>query len=120
MSSSFTPYSDIISLNEFSMIAGSNFTLTFTVYESDGVNLLDLTGATIKWVICPFGQADYTVLQKTGVITGTGTFTVTLSGSDTATLSGKYVQQPVITDFLGNIFRPAQGTILIMPRIVTT
>lgn len=120
MSSSYTSYSDINSLNEFSMIAGTNYTLTFTVYDSDGVNLLDLTGSTIKWVICPFGQSDYTVLQKTGVITGTGVFTVSLVGTDTATLSGKYVQQPVITDFIGNIFRPAQGTVLILPRIVTS
>jgi hypothetical protein len=102
------------------MIAGSNFTLTFTAYDSDGISLLDLSGATIKWVISPFGQTNYTILQKTGVITGTGTFTVTLNSSDTASLSGKYIQQPVITDFLGNIFRPAQGTILILPRIVAS
>lgn len=120
MTISYSNYSSINSLEEFSMIAGSTRTLEFTVYEEDGVNLLDLTGATIKWSLCPFGDFSYNVLQKNGVITGAGTFTVSLTSSDTSSLSGKYIQQPTITDFNGKIFKPSQGTVLIIPQIPVT
>lgn len=117
MASSYTSYLTLNSLDEFAMIAGTAQTLNFTMYESDGVNLVDLSGGTIKWVLCPFGQTDYNALEKTGTITGTGTFTVVLVKADTENLSGKYTQQPVITDYLGGVYRPAQGTVLILPRI---
>lgn len=119
MSNQFTSYTDINSLDEFSIISGGTFTLEFTVYEEDTVNLLDLSGATILWVVSPYGQEDYNVIQKSGTVTGTGTFSVVLSPSDTEGLSGKYIHQPIITDFSGNIYRPAQGTILIIPQIQT-
>jgi hypothetical protein len=116
----YISYQDLNSLNEISLIAGTEYTLNYTVYDEDGVNLADLGGATIELAISPFGQTDYCVIQKTGTMTGTGTFTVVLSSADTASLSGKYIQQPIITAFSGAEYRPAQGTIIILPKIVTT
>jgi hypothetical protein len=51
----YTPYTAINSLAEFSFIAGSQYELDFTVYESDGINPMDLGGATIYWVLAPYG-----------------------------------------------------------------
>lgn len=121
MTTSFTPYAQINSLDEFSIVAGSTFVITFQVYQEEAcVNLLDLTGSIIKWVLSPYGDTSSRVLIKTGVITGLGTFTITLAPSDTSSLSGKYIHQPVVTDFSGSVFRPAQGTMLILPQIPTT
>ena len=115
--SSFQNFAIINSLDEFSMIAGSEYTLTFNVYQQDGLTPLDLGGATVKWVLCPYGQTDYNILQKTATITGTNTFNVVLSASDTISLSGKYIQQPVIFSFTGIEYRPAQGILLILSAI---
>ena len=42
-------------------------------------------------------------------------FTVELSEVNTIDLSGKYIQQLIITDSSGNIFKPGQGNIIILP-----
>jgi len=104
-------------LEEFSFIAGNSYTLEFEVFEENGITPLDLGGATIDWVLSPYGQTDYTVLHVVGTITGANTFEVELSHINTETLSGKYIQQPVITAFSGEEYRPAQGVILILPEI---
>lgn len=116
----YISYADLNALSETSFIAGTDFVLTFTVYESDGITPLDLGGASITWVMCPYGQPQYTALQLTGVITGTNTFTVSIPSASTTSFSGKYIQQPIITDFVNNVFRPAQGNIIILPQIVAS
>lgn len=114
---SYVTYADINSLEEFGYIGGTDYVITFNVYEQDGITPLDMGGATIKWVVSPYGQSDYNVLQVDGVITGVGTFTVTVPSAGTRNLSGKYIHQPVITSFLGTEYRPAQGVLIIVPRI---
>ena len=114
---SFTSYQDINSLEECSFIAGSEFTLSYTVYAEDGVNLLDLSSSTVKVLLCPYGQTDYVALNVDGVVTGEGTFDVELLPDATRNLSGKYIQQPVIYAFDGTEYRPAQGCILVKPAI---
>ena len=54
----FVNYAKLNSLKEFSLIAGTEYTLEFNVFEADGVTPLDLGGATVKWVLCPYGQPD--------------------------------------------------------------
>lgn len=115
----FVNYSKLNSLKEFSFIAGTEYTLEFTVWEDDGVTPLDLAGATINWYLCPYGQPDYTALHLTGTITGTSTFKVVIPSASSISLSGKYIHQPVITSFAGSIYRPAQGVILILDGIST-
>ena len=116
----FISYQNLNSLEEISFIAGSNFILEFNVYEEDGVTPQNLGGATISWALCPYGEFDYNVLEKTGTITGTNIFEVVLDAIDTLTLAGKYIQQPIITDFSGGVFRPSQGILLILPANATT
>jgi hypothetical protein len=111
----------INSLEEISFIAGDHFVLTFTVFDENG-DLVNLNGAVAKWVLSIYGNTSIAILQKTGVLTDptNGVFTVTLLYNDTFTLGGKYIQQPVITDYSGKIFRPGQGIVTIVKAIPYT
>lgn len=115
MPSTYTLYAQINSLEEFAFIAGTPYTLYFTVYEQDGTTLLDMGGGTFKWTLSPYGQ-NYNALEIDGTITGVGEANVSLETADTETLSGKYIQQPVIVSFSGEEYRPSQGVLLIIPR----
>jgi hypothetical protein len=117
---SYTSFSSINTLEEFSFIAGSQYTLEFTVYQADGVNPMDLGGATVYWVLALYGQPDYTILQITATITGTNTFKVTIPYGSTVGFSGKYIHQPVIRSFGGLEYRPCQGICMILPEILHT
>jgi hypothetical protein len=106
------------SLEDFSMIGGSYFVLTFNVVDENGVPI-DLNGSNPQWLLSVYGDPNNPVLQKDGVITGapSGIFTVILEGSDTFELSGKYIQQPILVDSMNNDFRLGQGVINITKAI---
>lgn len=114
---SYISYSQVNQLEEFPIIAGTNFLLKFEVYEDDGVTLLDMGGASVKWMLCPYGQPSYNIAQLDGTITAVGKFEVELLPITTENLSGKYIQQALITSFLGKVYRPGQGVCLIIPQI---
>ena len=114
---SYTSYSSINSLDEFSFIAGTEYVLSFSVVDNNG-NSVSLNGGSVTWYLCPYGQPEYAVGEISGTITGTNTFTVTVPSATTLSLGGKYVQQPQVTDWTGKPFRAAQGVITIIPRIV--
>ena len=107
--------SDVYILPEISFIGGTDKVLTFTTYTEDNITLLTLYGIEIEWILTYYEYKEQVVLRKTGVPININNFTVTLNYDDTISLSGKFIQQPIITDFTGNIFRPAQGTVLILP-----
>lgn len=112
-----TSYAIINSLEEIEFIAGTNFVLSFLVFDANG-SPIDLTSGTAKWTLCPYGQTDFPVVTKTGVITTpTNQITVTLTTNDTKLLSGKYIQQAIIIDFAGEEYRPSQGVVTISARI---
>lgn len=113
-------YTKINSLEKIEFIAGNTYTLEFIAYQDDNVTPLDLGGASVKWALCPYGQADYTALEKTGTITDTNKFEIVLNTSDTENLDGTYIHQPVIIAFTGETYRPAQGVIIIAPQIPVT
>jgi hypothetical protein len=113
---SFISYAEINSLEEFPMIAGTDWVLTFTAHEDDGQTLADIGGATVYWTLSPYGNTDYNILELNGVITGQYTFEITIPAASTETFSGKYLQQITIDSFFGQRFRPAQGVILILQR----
>lgn len=117
---SYTQYTAINSLPEFSFIAGSQYELDFTVYQSDGVNLMDLGGADVYWVLAPYGQPDYQVAQITGTVTGTGTFSIVIPSATSDSWSGKYIHQPIIVSYAGLEYRPGQGILLIIPQTPVT
>jgi hypothetical protein len=113
----FITYAQINQLEEFGFIAGTDYTLTFNVFEADGQTPLDLGGATVKWVLSPYGQTSYNILELDGTIVSASTFEVEIPSASTEELSGKYIQQPVVISFIGETYRAGQGVVLISPRI---
>ena len=113
---SFISYAEINSLEEFPMIAGTDWVLTFTAYEDDGTSLADIGGGTVYWTLSPYGNPEYNALEIAGVIETQYTFSVTIPAASTETFSGKYLQQITIDSFFGQRYRPAQGILLILPR----
>jgi len=107
-------------LDQFSFIGGTTQSLSFTVVDSAGSSV-DLRTATCTVVFSPYGQNNYAAMTITGsVVDATpNTFTATLTGSSTRTLSGKYTMQPCIVDISGKEYRPAQGIVLITGRNAT-
>jgi hypothetical protein len=116
---STTVYDTINNITDWTFIAGTDKLATFTVYQETGLNILNITGATITWYLCPYGQPTIVSLQKTATITDptNGICTVAIADTDTTTFSGKYIQQLSVTDSSGNVFRPGQGLVLISPAI---
>lgn len=112
-----TSFNTLYILPEISFIGGTDKALTFTVYQEDEITLLDISSGSIEWLLSRYDMSEDIVLTKTGLLTTANIFTVTLDHDDTVLLSGKFTQQIVITDFSGNIFRPVQGTIVILPAI---
>lgn len=107
-------------LDDVSFIAGSDFTFNFEIYDANNV-AVNINASTIKWALSPYGQPDQTVLQIDDfTISGTYTFVVALTPSDTKNLGGVYIQQIEITDFAGKKFRPAQGIVIIRKAITIT
>jgi len=112
-----TVYENLNNMEELELRAGSDKVLTFSCYQSDGVNPLNITGGSLSWKLCPYGQFGINVLTIAGIIETASTFSVTIAPSDTSSLSGKYIQQVEITDYYGNTFTPGQGIVLIFPKI---
>lgn len=106
----------IYNLTEMTFIGGTYLEFDYSVFDETN-SPVDITTGTITWNLSLYGQPNFVQLTKSGTITGTNTFKVMLTASDTVNLSGKYVQQPVLQDFKGNIFVPAQGIINFLPKI---
>lgn len=112
-----TNYDTLNNLSEISFIGGTDKELTFTTYKEDGSTLLDITSGLPEWNLCLSDQTEDIILTKVGTIIDANHFTITLDAIDTFSLSGKYVQQLILTDFSGNIFRAGQGVVIILPAI---
>jgi len=110
----------INSLSEESFIAGTYKEFTFDYFDIDG-DPVNISSFTCAWVLSPFGSPDTVSLSKSGVYRTdcltNNRFTVYLYSDDTLLLSGKYVQQPIITGNPGYDFRLGQGIINIIPAI---
>lgn len=116
----YISYAKINSLGEIAIIGGNEITLEFNVYEPDGVTPVDLSGASVRWQVSPYGEPSYGIIDSPGTITGTNKFEITLTADETRFLSGKYIHQPVITSFLGSEYRPSQGVLLIIDSVLVT
>jgi len=103
-------------LADETFIGGTHKTLDFLLYN-EYESPLAVAGGTLTWLLCPYGEFNQAVLQKSGVISDTYMFTVTLASSDTLTLAGKYIQQVIVTDSSGDTYRAGQGNIIILPAI---
>lgn len=118
-----TSYDTLNYLPEIAFIGGTDKILSFSCYNESGMPL-NIGGGPIWWLLCPYGSFAIETLKLSSsggsppiTITGTSTFTVAITAAQTFYLSGKYIQQIVITDSSGKVFRPAQGTIIIQPAI---
>jgi hypothetical protein len=113
-----TSYSNLYSLSELIFIGGTKKVLTFATYKEDGT-LLNINSGLASWVLSPVGSPEIHILEKEGMIIDDNHFMVTLDISDTIDLKGRYIQQPILTDFTNNSFRK-QGNVVISPAIPTT
>ena len=100
------------------MIAGGQEILEFVVNYEDGTPV-DLSAMSeIYWQLCRYGMWQQQVLRKeSDNIFDTNKFQIKIDAQDTNGLMGKFIQQPVIVDFNGNIHRFQQGIINIIPAI---
>lgn len=100
------------------MIAGGQEILEFVVNYNDGTPVDLQQVSDIYWQLCRYGQYQNQVLKKKyNEIYDTNKFQIILQQDDTENLMGKFIQQPVIIDFNGNIHRFQQGIINIIPAI---
>ena len=97
-------YEKINNLDDISFPAGSEQTFSIAVTD-----VHPMAVASIELRMCPFGDFSKMSYQ----IPGATTTTVVLSGANLVTVSGKYIQQFVITDTDGKVFVAAQGTVLV-------
>jgi hypothetical protein len=112
---------NITNLPTMTFIAGTFKRLDFYVYDPQG-SPIDISGFSgFSWKMCPYGRPEIVTLEKSGTYDATSTdknrFIVYLYSTDTSTLSGKYLQQPVITTSTGYEFRVGQGYMIILPAI---
>ena len=112
-------------MEEITFIAGTYKELTFEVLDESG-NPVDIHNFTYNWVLSPFGKPDSVSLSKPGAFrtdcADKNRFTITLESYDTANLSGKFIQQPVVLveSEVPNVpheFRLGQGYINILSAI---
>jgi len=117
MTSTFSTISSI-TLCEETMIAGTYKELSFDAFDADS-NPIDISSFTYTWMLSPFGHPEVVSVSKIGVfrsdISNKNRFTIYLLSTDTASLSGKYIHQPVISGNPGYDFRLGQGYINILP-----
>jgi len=109
----------INNIENLSFIGGQQMELTFPVADELGAPV-DLASSVCTWTMSPYGNPNYVSLALIGVASGSpneNEFVVTISGSSTENLSGKFIQQPKVVDFSGKTHLPGQGTIQIIPQI---
>ena len=114
-------YSDLNNMEAVSFIAGTNYIFKFDLYASPGDDdPIELTGKTFQWKLSPFGQKSYVAIEKEDSDFTSPTITrkqLMLEVDDTIDLAGKYIQQPIITDADGTVYRPGQGIVTIVANI---
>ena len=105
----------VYNLQETSMIAGTYRELYFYVYSSGSIPL-DVRGSAASWLLTPLDQPDYIALEKEGECFN-GYILIKLLTEDTISLTGKFVQKPLISGALGYDYRLEQGIFTIIPAL---
>jgi hypothetical protein len=90
----------------FDMFSGNNKQLVVTVLDAPNGSVVDITGATaVKWQLFHAAAASTDPVISKTLVSGitlsdptAGQFTVLLSSTDTAGLSGKYYYEAEVTD----------------------
>lgn len=102
---------------DFVMWAGDNKLIDVTVVDGDGV-AVDITGATIKWVLAKTAGDSALVTKTTGdgiTITdaAAGKFRVTLVPADTESLAGVYYHEAEVTDASSQVSTVLIGKVIV-------
>ena len=108
-----------IELEPVSFIAGDYQEFQYRVSDSEtGLGVSLKSTRELKLALCPYGDNENPVLVLDGELldNDASSFLVKLKSSDTENLSGLYLQQPIIIDNDGQVFRPGQGTVNIYSR----
>lgn len=116
-----TSYSVLNNMEPVQFIAGTDRIFQFQLLASDGDGLpIELTGKTFQWKLAPYGEKSYAVIEKEDADFTSPDITtkqLVLAAADSENLAGKYVQQPIITDADGTVYRPGQGIVTILAKI---
>lgn len=113
-----------------SFYANNDFVLAYTLYDDDAdpVVLLDVSGATIKWVISHKVSAGnpgkIPMLAKSTVTGGivitdgpNGEVEVTVADTDTEFLKGNYYMELELTDTSGNKTVQSTGILTLLKNV---
>ena len=113
---------NINSLQEKTIIAGTYEELPFDYFDVNG-NPINISTFVCSWVLSPLGEPNSVSITKVGEYQSSyalhNRFIVKLLSTDTIGLSGKYVQQPILSGNPGYEFRMGQGYVNIIDAIQT-
>ena len=106
---------NLTELNDVSFIAGGVQYFEYTIYNSETGGLVDISDLTLKFTLnSAYGQVNFEPIEIYGTKKNSYTFRVEIPSSYTEDLKGFYLQQPVLIDYLGDEFKTAQGSVVIM------
>lgn len=104
MSTTF-PFTSPYKLKEISIDGGSTQDFVFAVYDGYG-NPVSLSGGTETWYLSHFSDTSTAVLTIAGTSgSAINIFKVHIPATSTLNLSGKFIQQYVLTDSSGSSHR---------------
>lgn len=108
---------------DFTLVAGNNPTLSFTVRDADG-NVLNLTGATAAWSMWAVAATAAAIDKATGgdgitiPTPASGVVLVALDEADSLSLAqGLYLHQLEITDAAGKIHTASRGRVTVLTNL---
>ena len=109
-------------VDPITFIAGSQQYFYFDLYNEDDTPF-DVGGLSEMVLnISPYGNPNViaATIQCEPTLNYINRIIFSIPGAETTNLGGVYVHQLVITDGSGNIHKPTQGLITIIPKIGTT
>ena len=107
-----------IELEPVAFIAGDYQEFQYNIADLESGAGVSLEACQLKMALYPYGDNENPQLVVDGELldNNVSAFKVKLQSDATKDLSGLYVQQPIIIDSDGQVFRPGQGTVNIHPR----
>lgn len=105
---------NITNLDETTFIAGGVQYFEYTIYNSETGELVDISDLDLRFTLnSAYGQSNFNPVVISATKKDANTFRVELAEIYTTDLKGFYLQQPVLIDYLGQEFKPSQGSIII-------
>ena len=110
----------------FSMVSGDSKAVAFTITESDGTTVVDVSAATaITYSLSesPSDTSEFTKTLAAAEIAVSGAssniVTVTIDAADTASLADLYYHELQVTDAAGLVYTAAVGWVTITEDLIT-